>query len=91
MSYCKLNKAFVPEFYCLACEHCLPPSKRENGKMCPYDSYDETKEMVLTEESKNRIVEQVNSCETAMCAKISGEHLVEILDEMKERHGTMDR
>ena len=48
-------------------------------------------EILVTVEEQERIVEQVNSCETAMCAKISGEHLVEILDEMKERHGTMDR
>lgn len=45
MSYCKLNKAFVPEFYCLACEHCLPPAERVNGRMCKYDTYNGEEEI----------------------------------------------
>ena len=34
MSYCK-KKGIQPSVaYCLACEHCLPPSERIDGRMC---------------------------------------------------------
>ena len=34
MSYCKKKGIEPTVYYCLACEHCLPPSERIGDRMC---------------------------------------------------------
>ena len=40
MSYCKKKGIEPTVCYCLACEYCLPPSKRINGRMCENEVLD---------------------------------------------------
>jgi hypothetical protein len=40
MSYCKKKGIHPTVFYCLACEYCLPPSKRIGGRMCENEVMD---------------------------------------------------
>ena len=37
MSYCKKFKIEPSVAQCLACEHCLPPGERVEGRMCPHE------------------------------------------------------
>ena len=37
MSYCKKFKIDPSVAQCLACEHCLPPGERVEGRMCPHE------------------------------------------------------
>ena len=40
MSYCKKKGIQPTVCYCLACEDCLPPSKRIGGRMCENEVMD---------------------------------------------------
>lgn len=40
MSYCKKKGIYPTVWYCLACEYCLPPSKRIGGRMCENEVMD---------------------------------------------------
>lgn len=40
MSYCKKKGIEPTVCYCLACEYCLPPSKRIGGRMCENEVMD---------------------------------------------------
>ena len=40
MSYCKMFNIMPTIPYCLACEYCLPPSKRIGGRMCENEVMD---------------------------------------------------
>lgn len=41
MSYCKKKEIEPTVCYCLACEYCLPPSKRIGGRMCENEVMEE--------------------------------------------------
>jgi hypothetical protein len=41
MSYCKKKGIEPTVCYCLACEYCLPPSKRIGDRMCENEVTDE--------------------------------------------------
>jgi hypothetical protein len=40
MSHCKKFNIDPSVVWCLACEHCLPPAERIEGRMCPYEQLD---------------------------------------------------
>lgn len=56
MSNCKKYGITPSVAYCLACEHCLPPSERINGRMCPDEVLD-TDGMMPTEEERQQIID----------------------------------
>ena len=56
MSNCKKYGIIPSVEYCLACEHCLPPSERINGRMCPDEVLD-TDETMPTEEERQQIID----------------------------------
>ena len=71
MSYCKKFGITPSVAYCLACEHCLPPSERIGGRMCENEVMDTDGSMPNDEERQqvidiirrgmqNRIVAIVN-------------------------------
>ena len=41
MGYCRRKNVSVDTVHCLCCEHCLPPDKRTDGRMCPGELTDQ--------------------------------------------------
>ena len=56
MSYCKKYGTTPSVAYCLACEHCLPPSERIDGRMC-HDEVLDTDGTMPTEEERQQIID----------------------------------
>lgn len=47
MRYCKKFNILSTTTICLACEHCLPPNKRNDGRMCKNEVTHENKAEAL--------------------------------------------
>lgn len=56
MSYCKKYGTTPSVCYCLACEHCLPPAERINGRMCRDEVLD-TDGPIPTDEERQQIID----------------------------------
>lgn len=56
MSYCKKFDITPSVAYCLACEHCLPPSKRIDGRMC-HDEVLDTDGPLPTDEERQQVID----------------------------------
>lgn len=56
MSYCKKYGIIPSVEYCLACEYCLPPAERIDGRMC-HDEVLDTDGTMPTDEERQQIID----------------------------------